>query len=77
MYCENFNIKLKKYMKKHCPFLHIETLWDVYEREQLEELQAAAPRNGFEEMIVWTKQGKMWQFPIDNEQGINFYHQFY
>ncbi|CAG0885722.1 unnamed protein product, partial [Cyprideis torosa] len=29
-----------------------------------------SPRNGFEEMIVWTEQGKLWHFPIDNEQGL-------
>ena len=26
-------------------------------------------RNALEEMILWTKQGKLWQFPVDNEQG--------
>ncbi|CAC5372430.1 MRPS31 [Mytilus coruscus] len=46
-----------------------ETLWDVLEKEELTKLQTAAPKNGFEEMIVWTKQGKLWHFPIDNEQG--------
>ena len=25
------------------------------------------PRNAFEEQIEWTKQGKMWPYPIDNE----------
>ena len=28
-------------------------------------------RNALEEMILWTKQGKLWQFPVDNEQGKN------
>lgn len=27
------------------------------------------PRNGFEEMIQWTKEGKLWQYPINNEIG--------
>lgn len=27
------------------------------------------PRNGFEEMIQWTKEGKLWQYPVNNEAG--------
>ena len=26
-------------------------------------------RNALEEMILHTKQGKLWHFPVDNEQG--------
>lgn len=26
-------------------------------------------RNGFEEMIQWTKEGKLWQYPVNNETG--------
>lgn len=26
--------------------------------------------NAFEEQIRWTKEGKLWKFPIDNEQGM-------
>lgn len=29
--------------------------------------QSMGPRNAFEEQIEWTKQGKMWPYPIDNE----------
>ena len=29
----------------------------------------AEPYNGFEEAIKLTKEGKLWKFPIDNEQG--------
>ena len=29
-------------------------------------------RNALEEMILQTKQGKLWHFPVDNEQGKNF-----
>ncbi|XP_078618092.1 small ribosomal subunit protein mS31-like isoform X1 [Branchiostoma floridae x Branchiostoma japonicum] len=46
------------------------TLWD---EEQIAELEAQVdrpPRNGFEEMIQWTKEGKMWTFPIQNDQGL-------
>lgn len=31
---------------------------------------ARAPQNYFEKMAVWTEQGKVWTFPIDNEQGM-------
>jgi hypothetical protein len=31
-----------------------------------------APLNGFEEAIQYTNEGKLWNFPIDNEQGLNF-----
>lgn len=27
------------------------------------------PANYFQQMILWTEQGKLWKFPIDNEQG--------
>ena len=36
------------------------------------ELRLAAtqpPANIYEEMILWTEQGKLWHFPIDNERG--------
>jgi len=32
-------------------------------------MEAIPPINGFEEMILLTNQGKLWNFPIDNEQG--------
>ncbi|CAG5126749.1 unnamed protein product [Candidula unifasciata] len=35
--------------------------------EQLRKALGAVPRNAFEEMIQWTKEGKLWKFPIDNE----------
>jgi small subunit ribosomal protein S31 len=40
----------------------------LYQKE-LELLATQPPSNGFQQMILWTKQGKVWQFPIDNEQG--------
>ena len=27
------------------------------------------PRTAWEEQIQWTRQGKLWTFPIDNEAG--------
>ena len=44
----------------------------LYERlqeiDRLESIEVPA-RNGFEEMIYWTKKGRVWNFPINNEQG--------
>ncbi|KAJ8315333.1 hypothetical protein KUTeg_007483 [Tegillarca granosa] len=45
-----------------------ESLWDIEAREQLQE-QEPFPVNAFEEMIRWTNEGKMWKFPINNDQG--------
>ncbi len=43
-------------------------LWDKWDRERLEKKRVGlGPRNSFEEMIEWTKEGKMWPYPIDNE----------
>ncbi|TKR64172.1 hypothetical protein L596_024753 [Steinernema carpocapsae] len=29
--------------------------------------QSFGPKNGLEEQILWTKQGKLWPYPINNE----------
>jgi small subunit ribosomal protein S31 len=40
------------------------------------------PKNAFEEQILWTEQGKMWPYPIDNEyllgeeDNVSFYWYF-
>ncbi|XP_030293793.1 small ribosomal subunit protein mS31 isoform X2 [Sparus aurata] len=46
------------------------TLWDMDFAHQLSEVTNQMPRNGLEEMIQWTKEGKMWQYPINNEIGL-------
>uniref|UniRef100_A0A8C8SGD4 Small ribosomal subunit protein mS31 n=1 Tax=Pelusios castaneus TaxID=367368 RepID=A0A8C8SGD4_9SAUR len=46
------------------------TLWDLEFANQIAALNQKPPRNGFEEMIQWTKEGKLWEFPINNEAGI-------
>lgn len=46
------------------------------ENERLTGIEVA-PRNAFEEMMMWTKQGKVWNFPINNEQGVNKLMCFY
>ena len=44
-------------------------LWEDRDSEVCHLAQGGLPRNAFEEQIEWTKQGKMWTFPIDNEAG--------
>lgn len=57
-------------------YLAEESLWDIVEREELQALTKTPPTNSFEEMIQLTNEGKLWQFPINNEQGtcvVNIY----
>ncbi|NWS72700.1 RT31 protein, partial [Crotophaga sulcirostris] len=46
------------------------TIWDLEFAKEIAAITAQPPRNGFEEMIQWTKQGILWEFPIDNEAGM-------
>uniref|UniRef100_A0A3Q1GW36 Small ribosomal subunit protein mS31 n=1 Tax=Acanthochromis polyacanthus TaxID=80966 RepID=A0A3Q1GW36_9TELE len=46
------------------------TLWDMEFANNLSQVTDHTPRNGLEEMIQWTKEGKMWQYPVDNEAGL-------
>ncbi|XP_040906741.1 28S ribosomal protein S31, mitochondrial [Toxotes jaculatrix] len=46
------------------------TLWDMDFANRLSRSIDQMPRNGLEEMIQWTKEGKMWQYPINNEAGM-------
>ncbi|XP_008587071.1 PREDICTED: 28S ribosomal protein S31, mitochondrial, partial [Galeopterus variegatus] len=43
------------------------SLWDVEFAKQLATVSEQPFQNGFEEMIQWTKEGKLWEFPINNE----------
>ncbi|XP_041864542.1 28S ribosomal protein S31, mitochondrial [Melanotaenia boesemani] len=52
------------------PTLAKPTLWDVDFANQLSLSTNQMPQNGFEEMIQWTKEGKLWQYPITNEVGL-------
>lgn len=45
------------------------TLWDMELANQVALSTNQMPRNGFEEMIQWTKEGRLWQYPINNEAG--------
>ncbi|XP_075055142.1 small ribosomal subunit protein mS31 [Mixophyes fleayi] len=46
-------------------------LWDLELATEIASICQLPPRNGFEEMIQWTKEGKLWTFPIDNEIGLD------
>ncbi|KAG8585015.1 hypothetical protein GDO81_004867 [Engystomops pustulosus] len=45
-------------------------LWDLELAKEIAFISEHPPRNGFEEMIQWTKEGKLWTFPVDNEAGL-------
>lgn len=44
--------------------------WNFLEERELRLAVTHPPENYFQEMILWTQQGKVWKFPIDNEQGL-------
>nr|CAG4640804.1 EOG090X04UC [Eulimnadia texana] len=44
--------------------------WANLHAKELKLILTHPPANGFEEMIQWTEQGKLWKFPINNEQGL-------
>jgi len=48
------------------------TTWQACADRELTVLSTPAPRNALEEQIEWTLQGKLWQFPINNEQGLDY-----
>ncbi|XP_076766723.1 mitochondrial ribosomal protein S31 [Xylocopa sonorina] len=45
-------------------------IWNSCEEKVLKSIVTQYPENAFHEMIEWTNQGKVWKFPIDNEQGM-------
>ena len=44
-------------------------MWKACRDRELDILSRPPPRNALDEMILQTKQGKLWHFPINNEQG--------
>ncbi|XP_022212918.2 28S ribosomal protein S31, mitochondrial [Drosophila obscura] len=42
--------------------------WSQLSERELSLHAAHPPANYFEQMALWTEQGKVWRFPIDNEQ---------
>lgn len=47
------------------------TTWRTLEKRELKLAVTHPPSNYFEKMALWTEQGKVWKFPIDNEQGMD------
>nr|CAD7444883.1 unnamed protein product [Timema bartmani] len=47
------------------------TTWQRLHERELKLAVTHPPANIYEEMIQWTEQGKLWKFPIDNEQGLD------
>jgi len=64
-----FTGKTEEVRKQLPEFPKLDT-WDKLEKHNLQLLVTHPPENGFEEMILWTKENKLWKFPIDNEQGL-------
>ncbi|XP_046392913.1 28S ribosomal protein S31, mitochondrial [Ischnura elegans] len=46
-------------------------VWDRQEAREIKLSTSHPPRNYFQQMILWTEQGKLWKFPIHNEQGLD------
>lgn len=67
-------IKYRRNKKKYSFILDLSSkvspIWEKYEQNELTRISSIPPRNAFEEMIQWTKDGILWKFPIDNEQGL-------
>lgn len=51
------------------PKENINATWQTLHERELRLAVTHPPTNYFQEMILWTEQGKLWKFPIDNEQG--------
>ncbi|XP_068226563.1 small ribosomal subunit protein mS31-like [Palaemon carinicauda] len=45
-------------------------VWQAVHQREMQLSVTHPPTNAFQEMIQWTKQGKLWTFPIDNEVGL-------
>ncbi|XP_026812668.1 28S ribosomal protein S31, mitochondrial [Rhopalosiphum maidis] len=48
--------------------------WKRLHEKSLQTAVTHPPKNIYEQMIIWTEQGKLWKFPINNEQGMNDEH---
>lgn len=58
----------KKIEEKNFTPIKLST-WDLLYAREVKSALSQPPRNIFEQLIIWTEQGKTWRFPIDNEQG--------
>lgn len=43
--------------------------WSMLQARELKLSVTHPPSNYFQKIALWTEQGKLWQFPINNEQG--------
>lgn len=43
--------------------------WSALQQRELNLAVTHPPSNHFQKMALWTEQGKLWKFPINNEQG--------
>lgn len=50
--------------------------WRTLEKIEILRATRFEPLNWFDQCIVWTEEGKLWHFPINNEQGRYFYCSF-
>lgn len=46
------------------------SMWQKLHDKELKLAVTHPPANYFQEIILWTEQGKFWQFPINNEFGL-------
>ena len=46
-------------------------MWNKCREREMKILSSSAPKNLLEEMAIKTEQGILWEFPINNEQGID------
>ncbi|XP_043463934.1 28S ribosomal protein S31, mitochondrial isoform X2 [Leptopilina heterotoma] len=53
------------------PLIEELSTWSQLEKREIKILEYQPPQNYFQEMIQWTDQGKVWHFPINNEQGMD------
>nr|CAG4635414.1 EOG090X04UC [Artemia franciscana] len=70
---KKFERLTNKQVKKPVSWTRMAT-WDAAKERALQMCVLSLPANGFEEMIQWTEQGKLWKFPIDNEYGLEEEH---
>ncbi|XP_012062810.1 PREDICTED: 28S ribosomal protein S31, mitochondrial [Atta cephalotes] len=63
-----------KFMNAASPNIPKLKTWATLEQRELKILTTYPPANIFQELILWTEQGKLWKFPIDNEQGMEEEH---
>lgn len=56
--------------KSHFKEVPGNSTWTILHNRDLKLAVTHPPSNYFQQMILWTEQGKLWKFPIDNEQGL-------